>query len=573
MEHGNLTFQWSLNFIHELVTNGLEHIVVSPGSRSTPLTLAAASVNRVEKHVVLDERSAGFMALGIGKATGKPAALICTSGTAAANYYPAVIEARMAGVPLLILTADRPPQLRAVGASQAIDQIKLYGDYPLMFFEVGEPQSDPEDLERLRLLACQAYSKSKTYRGPVHLNFAFRKPLEPNIEYLEKATKELHNSVSTKQSPKTLNYTETQLIDLPEEIKREISHAKRPLVIAGPSGHNHHYRSALAFSKEWSIPLIAESPSQLSSYSSSGNQILGFDAFLRSDEIRNELKPDLILRFGDQPISKGLELYLKHHKDTFHILFSNHPEWQDATFSIDYRIDASPDTVGFGELNLSIEENWLTKWQNYRDHFLNLREKVLKNEDVLTDGVIYHQIGEVITGSENIFLSNSFPVRDFDLFAVPVRGNHPFFINRGASGIDGVISTSIGATISSKRNGILFIGDLAFLHDSNALLSNKFLQNKQTLVIVVLNNRGGNIFRMLPVYEHKKYFDTYFETPQDTAIKKLAEAHHLGYRRVQYQSSLPASFKELSKQTGIQILECITDSEKSMEQRKALWEG
>src|SRR5690625_154803 len=178
----NIPFYWSAHFLRNLLKNGMRHVVISPGSRSTPLTMAAAAQPHVQKQVILDERAAAFTALGIGKATGSPAMLICTSGTAAANYLPAVIEARKSGVPLILATADRPPHLRSTGANQAIDQLKLFGDYPVMFHEAGEPRLGKEDLNRLAMLARQASGAARDRRGPVHINFPFRKPLEPRSE-------------------------------------------------------------------------------------------------------------------------------------------------------------------------------------------------------------------------------------------------------------------------------------------------------------------------------------------------------------------------------------------------------
>jgi len=572
IDDGNNTFQWALEFINELAANGLEHIVISPGSRSTPLTLAAAVHPRIKKHVVLDERSAGFLALGIGKATGRPAALICTSGTAAANYYPAVIEAKMSGIPLIVLTADRPPHLRSIGASQAIDQIKMYGDYPLLFFEVGEPQLGSSDVDRLRLLATQAYNMSRDEYGPVHLNFAFRKPLEPTADYLESTIESLKEKIKSGIQPKTLSGSLDHLkTAFPEEITRVISESKHPVIIAGPSAPTQYYRLAVQLSETFSIPLLAESSSQLISHIKPDNLVVGFDSFLRSREICNDLEPDLILRFGDQPVSKGLELYLNHHKEVYHISFTTNAEWQDATLSVNYRINEHPVNFTLENLTIEVSEDWLKKWQDIRDNFFVYRDKILSNTDILTDGIVYHTIGKTLTGPKNIFLSNSFPARDLDLFASPLEEKHSYFVNRGASGIDGLISSAIGATVASNKNGVLFVGDLAFLHDSNALLSGKLLPPDRSLIIVILNNKGGNIFRMLPVYQHKEYFSTYFETPQNVSVKDLAQAHHIGYRRVQYPSNLASSFKELSRQTGVQLLECITDPDQSMNQRHDFW--
>lgn len=245
-EDGNFTFLWALEFVKELANNGLEHVVLSPGSRSTPLTMAFSLHPDIQKHVVLDERSAGFIALGIGKSTGKPAALVCTSGTAAANYYPAVIESRMSGTPLLILTADRPPQLRAIGASQAIDQIKLFGDYPVFFFEGGEPVRKQVDINRLKLLACQTFQDSIIWKGPAHVNFAFRKPLEPTPEFYKEQRDELNKSGKSLPKATILRASDSRE-SLPEEVIDIIQQAVNPVVIAGPASISETNKSILEF--------------------------------------------------------------------------------------------------------------------------------------------------------------------------------------------------------------------------------------------------------------------------------------------------------------------------------------
>jgi 2-succinyl-5-enolpyruvyl-6-hydroxy-3-cyclohexene-1-carboxylate synthase len=266
---GNTAFRWTDTFLRTLQSYGVEHIVISPGSRSTPLTLAAASNSQLKKHVILDERSAAFTALGIGKATNVPAVLICTSGTALANYYPAVIEARESGIPLILATADRPPNLRATGANQAIDQQKIFGDYPVFYHDVGEPKTEKNDFDRLQLLAQQAFTLSREKRGPVHLNFPFRKPLQPEPKFLKSYSPP---SISSDQHSKIQSG-----LALSNNLQQNISHANRPLIIVGPLAPQDDCSSIAQLAKKLWCPILTESKID------HPNTITGFAGYLRNE--------------------------------------------------------------------------------------------------------------------------------------------------------------------------------------------------------------------------------------------------------------------------------------------------
>lgn len=559
----NRAFRWATAFLRELNTCGVSHLVISPGSRSTPLTLAAAVHPGLKTHVVLDERSAGFMALGIAKQTGTPAGLICTSGTAAANYFPAVVEARHSGVPLLLLTADRPPNLRNVGASQAIDQLKLYGDYPVFFHDAGEPVLEAEDLGRLRTAASQSMRTAVKRKGPAHINFPFRKPLEPSPDCVKGVEWENQKLVTGNQIPKTTVVESTAPVPISEEIKTLLSEAERPVVIAGPHGINSKYSAAHSLANALNAPLLSEFPS-----SAHKNRMRGFDGYLKNEKNRTTLQPDLILRFGLQPVSKALHLYLQQHTDVPHIHFSDTEEWQDATHSVTHRVEYPGLEIDLQLDSVNTQTHWLDQWKKLDQQFIDFKVEQLEAEQRLTDGHVFHHAGLEIPAEWNIFLSNSFPVRDWMLFAG--SPSHPTFVNRGASGIDGIISTAIGATIAGNRPGLLFIGDLATLHDSNALLSAKLLD--QPLVVVLLNNGGGNIFRMLPIYKHKKQLYThFFEAPQTVDFEALSDSHDLNFTSIQSIDQLGEIRWDDFTDPGIHLVECKTDSEASMKLRHELW--
>jgi 2-succinyl-5-enolpyruvyl-6-hydroxy-3-cyclohexene-1-carboxylate synthase len=292
--------RWASTLIRSLYKSGVRHAVISPGSRSAPLTIAAAIHNGFQKHVVVDERSAAFIALGIGKSTGMPAVLICTSGTAAANYLPAIVEAKESGVPMIVLTADRPPNLRGIGSSQTVDQIKLYGDQAVFFHEAGEPGFEPADLRRLEYLGKQAVETALETGGAAHINLPFRKPLEPEDGEVEEEMKR-NRADADPFHPAVSGRT----ITLSDALHSLISSAKRPLIIAGPSDParslQHVFDEAIS---TLNAPAIAEPGSGLRV--DDHLTILRYEQFLRNESVLQELTPDLILRFGDQPFTKSL---------------------------------------------------------------------------------------------------------------------------------------------------------------------------------------------------------------------------------------------------------------------------
>ncbi|MDX1670723.1 MAG: 2-succinyl-5-enolpyruvyl-6-hydroxy-3-cyclohexene-1-carboxylic-acid synthase [Balneolaceae bacterium] len=559
----NLAFYWSSIFIRELHRCGLRHVILSPGSRSSPLTLASAVHKGMHDHVTLDERSAAFTALGIGKSSGKPALLICTSGTAAANYHPAVIEARKSGVAMIVATADRPPMHREIGTSQSIDQLKLYGDYPVLFHEVGEPVADSADFRRLGLLADQAFTVSIARNGPVHLNFPFRKPLEPDPHFVETIKNDIDLSLDNEQIQHTELYRDRSPMKLFPSVHERLEKSDRALVIAGPLNPFENEQAPLQLAEHIGAPLLADPGIA----ALSENRIAGYDNLLQDKSFIKDNPPDLILRFGRQPVSKIVN-HLLENSDAVQIHFSSLDEWQDYTFSTDIRVEWNNRPIDLDTIPRANNTEWLKIWAERSDSFVNAREKMLADTDKLTDGHVFHTISTQVPGHWNLFLSNSFPVRDYPLFGSP--GGQPVYVNRGASGIDGITSMAIGATIDSGQPGLLFIGDLAFLHDANALLNHDKL--KAPLVVVILNNRGGTIFRMLPIAEHQAYFRKYFETPQNADIKKLSEAHGLQYHRIERKPQLgDINLDSFRKVPGIHIIECRTDPDASMELRRACW--
>ncbi|HKI43689.1 MAG TPA: 2-succinyl-5-enolpyruvyl-6-hydroxy-3-cyclohexene-1-carboxylic-acid synthase [Balneolales bacterium] len=569
---GNFTFDWCLKFVETLATDGLRNVIISPGSRSTPLTLAFSAHPGICKTVVLDERSAAFIALGIAKITGNPAAIVCTSGTAAANYYPAVIEASMSEVPLLILTTDRPPNLRSIGASQAIDQLKIFGDYPRFFFEVGEPVDAVPDIKRLLLLANQAYRKSVADKGPVHINFSFRKPFEPEPDHYQSESERIAGSLKKRSADDTGEFLDKPTTSLPTQLTERIKNAKRPVIVAGGIDPAVRGDGPFRLAQKLNAPLLTEAHSQLSGYRS-GDQpsfIYGFDSFLKNREIRQSLQPDLIIRFGSPTISKGLDLWLIAWESADQVVVNDSKEFRDPVITANDFYTVPSYRFNLDDTDTNTDTGWLNQWKQHSDKHADTVREVLDEAGPFTDGHAHYHISPKIPDDWLVMLSNSFPVRDFDLFGYRYTGEGPVLVNRGASGIDGVTSTFLGAAMASEKDAILITGDLAFLHDTNALLSARNLSGNQTIVILVLNNKGGGIFRMLPIVSYKDVFDTYFVTQQQADLEHLSRAYDIKFHRVESNGELVNEFKGLIGNKGFHIIECVTDSEQSMNLRLRL---
>ncbi len=557
----NLNFYWSTKFVRALFEQGVRDVVISPGSRSTALTLAFAAHPGFDKHVVIDERSAAFMALGIGKGSGIPACLVCTSGTAVANYLPAVVEASQSGVPMIVASTDRPPHQRGIGASQTIDQLKIFGDYPVFFHEVGEPKESDKSILRLERVAIQAVKEAFANGGVSHLNFPFSKPFEPTSEFLEKVERE--NEKHARQNFHQYK-TKTASTEVDEQFWSDIISSEHPVLVVGPTQPNEDVTTISELAKILNAPILAEPGSNIPS---SKYTITGFDGFLRNEGISKALKPDLILRFGEEPVSKALSNYITENNDCTQIRFLTGTKFSDESLTATKTISIQRN-LEIPEISGSTEKNWLRDWRKHQKEFKTYRADQLHPSTPLTDGYVFLELSNLMPKKSFIMVSNSFPVRDLSLFTD--FDGREIYVNRGAAGIDGITSTAMGLSKSLKKTGILFIGDIAFLHDTNALLNARNVVD--TLFIVILNNGGGTIFRMLPIHGYKKKYQDYFETPQQVSIAALCRAYKIDHALITRPEQLISNFEDRLEKPGVHVLECITDPDDSMELRRLLWE-
>ncbi|MEA2022845.1 MAG: 2-succinyl-5-enolpyruvyl-6-hydroxy-3-cyclohexene-1-carboxylic-acid synthase, partial [Actinomycetota bacterium] len=501
---------------------GLRHAVISPGSRSTPLALAFAAEPRITGHVLLDERSAGFFALGIAKQAGVPTALVCTSGTAAAHYLPSVVEAGQARVPLLVLTADRPPELRGVAAPQTIDQIDLYGSAVRMFHDVGVP--DEVIADGAASLALRAWSAAlDAPQGPVHLNFPFREPLASPTEAVEPTTLRHHRG--------EVQLPPEALVGLGERLS-----SRRALIVAGGYQRPGFAAATAMLSGEASIPVLADIQCRFPSPSTIVHgDLLATAGFLR------EYEPEIIVRVGHIPTSRPIWSWLQEtgaEQITLDDAGSRDPL---DTATVAYRADPA---VTFADLCGHVAPapaSWLPTWQA-ADRAVGLAvDRVLETEHFPNEPAIARAAWESTPAGATIYAASSMPIRDLDSFSGSTRGEIATLSNRGANGIDGLLSAAAGSSASDGRRVVVLAGDLSALHDATALGVIAGLD--LPITIVAVNNDGGGIFHFLPQADRltSDRFEMLFGTPHGHSLTRIAEAFGVPSREVTDERDLRAA--------------------------------
>jgi 2-succinyl-5-enolpyruvyl-6-hydroxy-3-cyclohexene-1-carboxylate synthase len=540
---------------------GVETVVTSPGSRSTPLTVAAARNPRIEALSILDERSAAFYALGLSKRTHRPVALVCTSGSAAANYWPAVVEASMSGTPLLLLTADRPPELRDCSSGQTIDQLKLYGDYVRHFAELALPEASVEMLAYLRQTLVHAVTLSlgaNTNTGPVHLNFPFRDPLAPELtkpqSVIDAATLERAATVMTRPCEAVAVAGGIDLVAL----ERMSSHTKGIVVVGteNPCGGDEAFADAVAMiSDKLGWPVLADVLNPLRNHAGEGPALVTrYDAFLRDAAHADTLKPTVILQIGSLPTSKVLRAWLSS-LDAVSFLLSSRSMNTDPLHRIATPLHSDAHTLAEHLQHQHVDSDWAALWSKVERGKAAALDQKLSAIDELFEGKVAWQLSQHLPVGTPVFLASSMSVRYAEYFWSAGNRAYSIYCNRGANGIDGTLSTALGVAHRAKP-AVLLTGDLAFLHDSNGLLSAS--QLKGSLTVVLINNNGGGIFEHLPVSQTDSTFEEYFATPQRVDFSKLCEAHQIMHQRIYDWEACIHELSSLPEQ-GVRVLELITD--------------
>ena len=553
------------SFIDELAQNKVRHAVVSPGSRSTPISLMLAEHPDIEVHLNVDERSAAFFALGLAKALGEPVAMICTSGTAAANYYPAIVEAYYARVPLLVLTADRPHELRYVGAPQAIDQIELYGKHVKWSVEMALPEQTAEMTDYARTVGARAVATAAlSPAGPVHLNFPLREPLVPDMKKAKEYRKE-SSAVLIEDGVRTLAQSHVKAL------ASTLTEAKRGIIVVGELKDDSVSEAIVALSEQLAFPILADPLSLLRSGTHKQEQIIEtYDTFLRDDIAKEMLNPDLVLRFGAMPVSKALLLFLKKHHSARHLVIDDGAGWREPAGLATNMIYSEVNTFCSDMLNQlsGIRDlTWLQRWQA-----VNTATKEalysLRDDAELSEGKLFLLLNELMPTHSTLFVGNSMPIRDLDTFFFNNQKQIRTLANRGANGIDGVISTALGVSTVSEQT-VLAIGDLSFYHDMNGLLAAKL--QKQNMTILLINNDGGGIFSFLPQANEKEYFELLFGTPHGLDFAHAAALYGAKYNKVKNWEEFGQVFTQSFTIPGLKVIEVPTERESNLVKHRELW--
>lgn len=524
-------------FVEELARGGVVHAVVSPGSRSTPLAVALWRDPAIEVSVIVDERSAAFFALGAAQASGAPVALLCTSGTAAANYHPAICEADESALPLVVLTADRPPELRGVGAGQTIDQVKLYGASARWFCEVGTHDADDDGLLHYRSVACRALAaaKGEPRPGPVHLNLPWREPLAPVAV----------DGAVTASDPLALEgregrpLTAVTSIDLEpsafllDEMAAHIGDARSGVIVAGRR-LDPELREPLAhLARVAGFPILAEPTSQLRCGPHDRSHVVSaYDLLLRDQGFAEAVAPDLVLRFGEMPTSKPLRAWLAA-SGVDQVVVDPRGGWNEPTNRAAAILRADPTELAAG---------WATRLESESrptpERWLAAQSAATKAlEDELGDAAmcepsLHRALGLAHRDGDLVYTASSMPIRDQEAFLPSLDTDALFLCNRGANGIDGLVSSGIGAAHAAGRPTTIVTGDLGLLHDIGGLAA---LRDVETPVrIVVIDNDGGGIFGFLPQAEAlgAEEFEGLLRTPRGLDLAAIAGAFGLAHRAI-----------------------------------------
>ena len=539
-------------FVDELARCGVREACTSPGSRSSPLVLALVRDGRLRCRSHIDERSAGFFALGAAKASGRPVAITCTSGTAAANLAPAVIEAWEARVPLVVLTADRPPELRQVGAGQAIDQIKLYGSAVKWFFEVGTHDATPQRTRWMRTLGCRAVWTALEGRpGPVHLNFALREPLVPprDSELDPLAGRAGGRPWVARSTPPP------DAAAAAHELGDALGDAHRPVVVAGRAEPGLGDVADACARLRW--PLLAD---PLSGARRGSAAIAHYDDLLRSPRLAQQMRPDAVVRCGDLPASKPLREWLARlGDDVVQVALDPQSAWQDPSGSVQLVLAADPAATLAATASCEhgrADEEWLACWRASDESTGAAIEDVLGG--ALSEPRVARELADRLPAGATLFVASSMPVRDLERFAA-VRDDPPRALsNRGANGIDGTVSSAYGAAVVGDGPVVAVIGDVALAHDVGGLLAGARLG--LSLTIVLLHNDGGGIFEFLPIAAERDAFEEHVATPHGLDFVHAAALYGCDYARAEgvdsFRELLDAAIKSSS---GTRIIEVRTD--------------
>jgi 2-succinyl-5-enolpyruvyl-6-hydroxy-3-cyclohexene-1-carboxylate synthase len=573
-------------FVDELVRCGMRDACSSPGSRSTPLVLSLAREQRLRCYSHIDERCSGFFAVGLAKASRLPVAIACTSGTAVAELLPAVVEAHEARVPLIVLSADRPPELRELGAGQTIDQLKIFGDFAKWFFELGTHEAGRERVRWMRTLACRAWWTALEGRpGVVHLNFPLREPLV--CDELPEAPGE------GRPDGRPYVIRPAQASSSPVSTLLELVRSRRRgVLVAGRHERDIPLGQAAArFCELVGWPLLAD---PMSGARRGDAAVAHYDALLREPGFARWHTPNFVLRVGDLPVSKPLRTWLAGLRDTPQVALDPEGAWQDPASVLSTALAIEPAAAlsalaDMLEGSTTPDPDWLASWRGADER---AAEAILGVHAAsgCSEPAVTAELGVLLPEEATLFVASSMPVRDIETFW-PVRPDPPRVLcNRGANGIDGTVSSAFGAAAASRGPVVLLIGDVALAYDISGLLAARRLDLK--LTIVLLNNEGGGIFDFLPVADFgmardaaagepdgagrnaaagQDIYTEHIATPTGLDFAQAAALYGLGHETVADITGFRAALERALAARGSAIVEVRSERNANVELHRRIW--
>jgi len=550
------TMRWALSLVDGLASAGVAHAVISPGSRSTPLALACEHHPAMRTWVVLDERSAAFFALGLAKADNRPVAVIGTSGSAPANWFPAVIEANYGATPLILLSADRPAELRECGANQTVDQTRLFGGHVRFAFDLGVAEASLAALRHVAQRARQAVDISRwPLPGAVHLNVPLREPLVPTM------MPEFSRTPSNAVVYPRLTPPEHEIARLAGELS-----AQPGVIVCGATACSHTFPVAVAtLAAKLNCPLLADPLSNLRFGDHDRSRILTrYDAFLRNRDFSDGHRPAWIMRFGALPVSKTLQHYLAAQDTARHVLVEPHGRWLDPLHLCSDLFHADPAALCealAGEAMRAAPQTWMA------DFAAQENRAAAYGAPLPLEAEIVRTLLKCMPSDAILFSANSMPIRDLDSFSGSAEKPLRIFANRGASGIDGNVSTALGLA-ATGRKVVALLGDLACCHDSGGLSVARGLD----ITLVVLNNGGGGIFGYLP-QAGLASFERLWLTPAGLDFEHMAKLYGLAFHRTEQPQDFEAALKQALEEPGAKLIEVPVDRGESLLRHHAYWEA
>jgi 2-succinyl-5-enolpyruvyl-6-hydroxy-3-cyclohexene-1-carboxylate synthase len=583
IDNGARNFALAEAFVDDLARAGVRNACVCPGSRSTPLAIKLACHPALRVWVHVDERSCGFFALGMARALNEPVALLCSSGTAAANFLPAVVEAYHARVPLIVLTADRPPEVRDFGSAQTIDQVRLYGSHVKWFVDMPVPEITEDLLRHARAVAGRAVAIAVAEpAGPVHLNFPFREPLLPSMD--AGGAESVVDRIAREGRPGNVPYVKASREARPPDaalvtaLATDLAATPRGIIVCGPQDDPAFAESISRLAAAIEYPILADPLSQVRCGRHDRTHVVdSYDAFLRDETVCQELAPDIVLRFGASPTSKPLLQYLQRYPGGCHVLVDEDGGWRDPVLLASDVVHADPSLfcdalaeaivarggrVPYGE--------WSRTWQALGELSRAAIAGEVEAEVEAYEGRVFAELADLLPDGATLFAGNSMPVRDLDAY-FPTSGRAiRFMANRGANGIDGVVSSALGVAAVTPTPLVLVIGDLSFYHDLNGLMAAK--KNGLKATIVVLNNDGGGIFSFLPQATNIEpdTFEALFGTPIGLDVEAAAKLHGACFVRPTSWDLFREAVATGIAGDGLTIIEIVTDRRQNVAQHRAV---